>query len=44
MSTSFMRTEYTILNDSSSSTYECQVRFIKNMKYCDFIIKGKELY
>lgn len=44
MSTKYMRTEYTLVGDSSNPTPEHQVRFIKNMKYCDFIIKGKDSY
>lgn len=44
MSTKYMRTEYTQIGDISNPTSEHQVRFIKNMKYCDFVIRGKESY
>ena len=44
MSTKYMRTEYSLVGDASGPTAEYQVRFIKNMKYCDFVIRGKESY
>lgn len=43
MSVKYMRTEYSLLGDNSSSP-EYNIRFIKNMKYCDFVVRGKECY
>ncbi len=40
----YMRTEYSLIGDVNNPTQEYQVRFIKNMKYCDFIVKGKDLF
>lgn len=44
MPTKYMRTEYTSIGDPSQALYDFQVRFIKNLKYCDFIISGKEKF
>lgn len=41
MSARYVRTEFSALGDQSGCQ-EYQVRFIKNMKYCDFIIRGQE--
>ena len=38
MPVKYMRTEYSLIGDNNSPTQEYNVRFIKNMKYCDFVI------
>lgn len=41
MSTKWVRVQY-IREEENNEEQKCSIRFIKNMKYCDFIIKGNE--
>lgn len=41
MKTKWVRVQY-IKEDEKDEEQKCCVRFIKNMKYCDFIIKGND--